>query len=423
MFKGGGDEWSMFSSLVRSWGAEAASKTQLWYWALSGEQKTLFAQRLLRESRARLSEPARLAVVALLLSAPSHFPAPLLRDLAPALVPPASEAPAKRRRLEEDEAPAEQAQAAAPSQQSLSLSLSVPEEEEEEENEIESLVVEEQEQQQHQQQQQPQQQQQEGLREDLVQQFRDELASAARRTEQSQSSGAISGLLSEEMIGLLGKADLAAELAQRVVLDEARLGVLVSAVLNEEVASARSKSAVLKLFLLPRVLALDGPPSRQLLQTCGECVSLVTRLALSELLVPAVSMSQGRSSVCELVGRVLDEGAAAAANNGDLLEHFIGRFVVDEKDFPWTDSLLALLLKAVSGTAQLSDGDISALLEKMMRQVGSAEFRSSVRTAKLLQALASRRPVFSATTLQTAKSLASQLTSFLAKNIVQKLAQ
>ncbi len=298
---------------------------------------------------------------------------------------------------------------------SPSLSLSVSEEHENDE------------QQQHEQQQHEHQQHQERQEEDseqnlpdvAVHSFLESLASAARSLDGQSQHIVVSDVLSDNFAAGLARPGWAEALAQRCAsqIDEGRLAVLTQAVMSAESAvSTKGKIAVLRSFVLPRVLALEGPPSRLLLQIGAQCMADAPRAALNELLLPA--LLRGAAGSCELVSRVLEistpeEWEVFLLGFAEEMEH-------QQEQRAWSDGILALLLRAVQGAGgNLSERACAGLISAASLQL--THLAGNARLAKLVLAIAGRRSCWSEATLRSARELAAQLSSFLGKTVVQKL--
>ncbi len=435
-------DWAAFAALAERWKDHKATKVVEWHSRLSPAHAAWFCENLLDLTAAAaddrgnvvtafdlLPSSAREAVAALLSSATERFPAPLLARVAGGVAA-LREVPQLRRVMEQHEA-AQGAQRKRTREvveedveeeraedrrrlRSPSLSLRDEEEEEEEEEEEPQRAFEEEAE--------PEEQPVAeeavpALPEGFLEELRSGVFSSARGRELSQSQRAF--VFSPEQIRVLNRPEFAPQVGAALTdaSDEAMevfFGACGSGV--EAAVGTRAFSALLQHVLVPRVLGLAKTASRALLACCCNCVRANPRIAVSSLLGAVVIQNAGVAQ-CELVSRCLDDGAG-----GDeaLLSLFVSSLLDHREPYDWTDGTVNVLQKVIPAIA-LSDGDCARLVAQMHAQVTTQ--RSSVKFAKLLLSVATKfgATVMSPATVEAARQLAGQLTSFLSKTILQKL--
>jgi hypothetical protein len=434
-------DWAAFAALVERWKEHKATKVLEWHARLPQAHAGWFCENLLQlsvlaaDARGNvvtafdlLSPGAREALVVLLSSATERFPAPLLARVAGGvaalravpqlrvIVEQSEAASGMQKKRVRDEADDEEQLWEEPRSQrrlrSPSLSLQEEEEEEEEEeeavemgavNEPAAVVVE--------------QAVAPTLPEGFAESLRSDVFSSARGKELSQSQRVFA--FSLEQIQVLNRPVFAPQISEALsgASDEAMevfFGACGSGV--DAAVGSRAFSGLLEYVLLPRVLALAKTASRALLTCCCNCVKANARVAVSSLFAPIVIRNPGPAQ-CELVSRCLDD---AARGDDSLFSQFASAFLGHASAFDWTEGTVTVVQKVLS-TIVLSDDDCAKLLAQMQAQV--ATHRSSVKFAKLLLSVVSKfdANATSPATVDAARLLAGQLTSFLSKTILQKL--
>jgi hypothetical protein len=179
----------------------------------------------------------------------------------------------------------------------------------------------------------------------------------------------------------------------------------------EAAVGSRALTGLIRELLLPRVLQLTRPASRILLGCVQGCIEADGRAAMAGLLVPVLLARVGESSPAELVSQCveqhLDEAGATA-----LMRAFVA--AANEQHLPWTEPMLSVLQRLVArATAGATSDDTHRMLVLLTSQVSL--WHANLKFAKLLQTLI--RKLGSAASLELARSIAAQLTSFLKKPI------
>lgn len=231
-----------------------------------------------------------------------------------------------------------------------------------------------------------------------------------RRSVATQSASQL-GAFSEEQLRLVGHAENAAAVAAALEgVDEEALGRFFGAcgVGVDAAVGVRAWSALLSAVLLPRVASLSRPASRGLVAVFRACVRANGRAAVAALLLPLLQAAQ--PSQCDLVALSLD----------DLDDTTAATLVRALCASPWSDGVLTVLQKALARPLPLDDDDCGRVLGCAQQQLDA--HRASVRFAKLLLAFVTRfRAAFSPASLATARAVAAELTSFMAKALQAKL--
>jgi hypothetical protein len=420
MLRGHSFDWDRFSGLVSLWRDEP-SKVLLWFSSLNSDQRRSFSCSLwvlaspleacgaLVTTFDALVPFTRQVLTTLLVERSAQFDEHLLGHLVehiaalrlPELM--AMQLPKhKRARIQEKEQQEEdepEEQRLEPFSRSPSLSVANSEDEEvnmqvqEQQAEHAPLLV----------------------SESVLESCRDDLRSAAQCVLLGESQTQASVVtLNEEIVQGLAKLEWTEQFAALLgpLSDESLVALFAALGTGLHAAvGTRGKANATRLLLLPRVMSLSGPPSRLLLQVCTELCRDSARVAAAELLVPCVGAGAPQ---CELTSRCLEQ-----ANDENVWTAFVARFLErDNSSATWSDGTLTVLLKAVQNSA-LSDREVSALLAQMQGQVGA--HHGNLRLAKLLLAVVTRFRM-SEGSAQAARAVAAQLTSFLAKSVLQKLA-
>ena len=211
-------------------------------------------------------------------------------------------------------------------------------------------------------------------------------------------------------------------------IQRARLGVTLAHVSEEAVAvffeacgsgidapiGSRALTALISELLLPRVLQLTRPASRILLSCAQTCIEADARAAINGLLVPVLASRASESYPTELITQCLEQ----QLDDADATV-FLRAFSAYSAVEPWTEPMFNVLQRLIS-SALLTSADIHSMLVLLTSQVSL--FHGNLKFAKLLQTLITKHTSsLDAVTLELAKSIAVQLTSFLKKPIEAKL--
>ncbi len=450
-------QWGPFGALVERWREEdKTAKIVEWHTRLSADQAARFSQNLFSLAAAAagservvtafdlLPLATRQVLVELLRRCWSRFPVPVVAALArhvamvrevPELRRMAEEEETetrlrkKRRSQERDVVVSDEAERDVEEKEeeeaneddgeryrerrrrSPSLSLSAHEEEDSEEREgviaVEEAVEEE-------------QPAKETLPNEEIELLRSSLYSAARSKEYSQSQRPF--CFTPDQCRILNRPELAPQIGAALAdaIDEAIELFFVTCGCGVDAAvGTRGFAALLQSVLLPRVLQLSKTASRSLLSCCRDCAKSNSRSFISNLLVP-VLLQNPAPSQCELVTRVMDDLSGDDLASSQFVTSFLDEGKKNSAEaVAWSDGTLTVLQKLLSSVI-MTESDCAAFLAQMHTQ--AVTHHANVKFAKLLLAFATK---FGATlklaTAELARTVASQITSFLSKTILQKL--